>query len=283
MRVSQSLPILHASAYRFMRLRAPALARLQQACWEANKQGDVKGSVVLSKEGINLSVAGTAQAVRAYQAALETVSVLSGLTYRTSWSVTAPFTRFLVKIKPHLLPFCGRQGGIPVTTAHDNTHLAPALLYQWYTQGQSLQVLDVRNVYEYQLGHFHTAVHLGLDQFRDCGARVAALPASWDKGLPVITYCTAGIRCEQVVPWLLDQGFKQVYQLAGGIVAYFEQYGSQYYAGECFMFDKRIAIDGNRQETGTRQCFACRLPVIVSQQIAYAMHCPDCGASLLKS
>lgn len=281
MSASLSSPLLHVSAYRFMHLDQAVLGQLQHLCHGVGQRCGIKGSVILSQEGVNLSLAGTPDAVHHYQSHLETVPILSGLVYRKTWSVTAPFTRFLVKIKAHLLPFSGRADSLPVESTVRPTHLSPSVFYQWYAENQPMQILDARNTYEYKLGHFRSADHLGIETFRACGTALATL-AHWKKHTPVVTYCTGGIRCEQVVPWLVDQGFEHVYQLEGGIVAYFEQCGSRYYEGECFMFDKRIAIDGNRNETGTVQCYACRLPVTASQQADYAMHCPDCGASLLK-
>ena len=95
------------------------------------------------------------------------------------------------------------------------------------------------------------------------------------KNKTVVTYCTGGIRCEKAAALMSNLGFKDVYQLDGGILNYFEQCGGDFFDGECFVFDKRIAVDSALNETNTIQCYACRGPVTQEKQPAGI--CPYCG------
>ena len=91
----------------------------------------------------------------------------------------------------------------------------------------------------------------------------------------VVTFCTGGIRCEKAAEYMQQLGFKEVYQLEGGILNYFEQCGGDFYEGECFVFDKRVALDSNLKETTTVQCYDCRSPLPVPEQTTEG-HCPYC-------
>ena len=81
------------------------------------------------------------------------------------------------------------------------------------------------------------------------------------KDIPMVSFCTGGVRCEKAAPLLEREGFREVYQLDGGILKYFEECGGSHYEGECFVFDKRVGVDPALQETGSQLCFACQEPL----------------------
>ena len=95
---------------------------------------------------------------------------------------------------------------------------------------------------EVELGTFDNTLSLGLKSFSDFPGATPALPEAL-KDRPIVTFCTGGIRCEKAAPWLIRQGFRDVYQLDGGILNYFEQCGSAHFRGACFVFDERVALD----------------------------------------
>ena len=126
-------------------------------------------------------------------------------------------------------------------------------------------MLDARNIYEVRLGTFRGARTLGLDHFREFPAAANGLPANL-KFEPVVTFCTGGIRCEKAAPLLEMAGFTNLFQLDGGILNYFEECGGEHYEGDCFVFDKRVALDTTLRETGAAVCFICQTPLTISEQ-----------------
>jgi UPF0176 protein len=117
-------------------------------------------------------------------------------------------------------------------------------------------LLDVRSNYEHHLGKFKNAVTLDIENFRDFPAKVDELESLKDK--KVITYCTGGIKCEKASAFLLEKGFKNVYQLHGGIIKYGIEQGGEDFEGKCYVFDNRVAVDVNKVNPVTiSTCYVC--------------------------
>jgi RluA family pseudouridine synthase len=126
-------------------------------------------------------------------------------------------------------------------------------------------LLDTRNDYEVKLGTFENALPIGVDHFRNFPKAVAKLPAHL-KEQPIVMFCTGGIRCEKAGPYMESQGFKNIFQLEGGILKYFEECGGAHYNGECFVFDQRVGVDPDLHETESTQCFNCLTPLTEAEQ-----------------
>ncbi len=107
-------------------------------------------------------------------------------------------------------------------------------------------LLDTRNAFEVEAGTFHNALDMRLSSFGQFARAVDRLDPSL-KDKTVVTFCTGGIRCEKAAPVLIGKGFRHVYQLDGGILQYFEECGDAHFRGHCFVFDQRVALDGNLQ------------------------------------
>ncbi len=232
------------SAYQFTPFAdLPALRDRVRAAATA---GGLKGTVLLSAEGINLFVAGTPDALRTFIKFLRTIPGLEDLTPKESTSAAQPFGRMLVKIKKEIIAF-GVDGIDPAR--HPAPRLSARTLKQWLDEGRPITLLDTRNDYEIDRGTFRGAVRAGIRRFRDFPAAAQALPPEM-KLQPVVTFCTGGIRCEKAAPYLQRAGFQNVYQLDGGILKYFEECGGAHYEGECFVFDERAGVDPALRETG---------------------------------
>src|SRR5262249_778191 len=130
-------------------------------------------------------------------------------------------------------------------------------LKRWLDEGRPFTLLDTRNDFEVTLGTFHNAVPIGIQHFREFPAAVAKLPRN-SQQRPIVTFCTGGIRCEKAAPYLIQNGFEQVFQLDGGILKYFEECGNDHYQGECFVFDNRVGLTAELGESGHGLCFACQ-------------------------
>jgi len=236
--------ILNIAAYRFVCL--DGLPQLGDGILAQCKSLGLKGTVLIAGEGINLFLAGAAPKIESFLDALRADARFSAIEVKRSWSATQPFKRLLVKIKREIVSM--RRPEIDPLRA-PAPRLAPQELKRWLDQGRDIVLLDTRNQFEVDLGSFERTLALGLKSFSDFPRATAAL-AEELKNRPVVTFCTGGIRCEKAAPWLISQGFRQVYQLDGGILNYFEQCGSAHFRGECFVFDERVALDPALRATG---------------------------------
>lgn len=264
--------IINISAYKFVELAVDRLPMLREHLRQKTQSLGLKGTILLATEGINLFVAGTRMQQEAFRLLIEGYPEFSDLPYKESPSAAQPFTRMLVRIKKEIIPM-GLETIKP--QQHTAARLSAKQLQQWYQDGKDMVILDTRNDYEVGLGTFKDAVRLDLKKFRDFPAAVQRLPESY-KNKPVVTFCTGGIRCEKAAEYLSQQGYQDVYQLDGGILRYFEEAGGDFYEGECFVFDKRVAVDTQLRETATTQCYACRQPLTPAQLQAYRGECPHC-------
>lgn len=268
------MSIVNAAAYKFVTLGDLEGRRkeLRQLCHRL----DLRGTILLASEGINLFVAGERASVDQLMNHLQAGTAIGPLEVKESLSDHQPFTRMLVKIKHEIIAF-GVDGIEPAK--YTSRRVAPAELKQWLDEGRLVTLLDTRNDYEVDLGTFAGAVRLNLDHFRDFPQAAEQLPES-ARDQTVVTFCTGGIRCEKAGPMLEKLGFRDVYQLDGGILNYFEQVGGAHYRGDCFVFDQRVAVDAALRETDAAQCYACQ--AILSpedQQSPHYVHgesCPRC-------
>jgi UPF0176 protein len=242
---------LNIAAYRFV-----ALNDLPRHRAEFKARGEalrLKGTIVLAAEGINLFLAGAAANVEAFLETLRADARFASIEVKRSWSAGQPFARLLVKIKREIVSM--RRPEIhPCETAAPR--LAPRELKRWLDEGRALALLDTRNQFEVDLGTFENTLSLGLKSFSDFPRAAPALPEGL-KNQPIVTFCTGGIRCEKAAPWLISRGFREVYQLDGGILNYFEQCGGAHFRGECFVFDQRVTLDAGLRQTGTAPRHGC--------------------------
>lgn len=254
--------IVNLSAYRFTPFAAEELPALRAQLMASTRDLGLRGTVLLATEGINLFVAGPRDATDAFMVGLRALPGLADLEPKESFSDEQPFNRMLVKIKKEIIAF-GVEGIDPAR--RPAPRLDPRELKRWLDEGRPVTLLDTRNDYEVKLGTFQNAVVPVLDHFREFPDVVRALPVEL-KQRPVVTFCTGGIRCEKAAPFLVREGFSEVYQLEGGILKYFELCGGAHFEGECFVFDRRVGVDARLQETASVLCFACQTPLTVAEQ-----------------
>jgi RluA family pseudouridine synthase len=269
-----SASFTNISCYKFAPLSD--LKTLREQLLAQCKAWALKGTILLSTEGINFFVAGLRQNIDNLVAILRSVDGLADLTPKYSESGHQPFTRMLVRIKKEIIAF-GVEGISP--GRHTSPKLAPATLKQWLDEGRPLTLLDTRNAYEVKLGTFRGARSMAIDHFRDFPEAVRKLPPDMKK-TAVVMFCTGGIRCEKAGPFMEREGFEQIYQLDGGILKYFEECGAEHYEGECFVFDQRVGVDPSLRETESTQCYQCQTPLNAADQkdarFVEGVSCPYC-------
>ena len=235
---------LNIAAYRFVAIddAAALRTRLKARCIELR----LKGTILIAPEGVNLFLAGAAADVEDFLRTLRADARFAPIGVKRSWSDAQPFKRLLVKLKREIVPM-RRPDFDPLETPAPR--LAPQELRRWLDEGRDVVLLDTRNQFEVDLGSFEGTLSLGLKSFSEFPRATPALAhASRDRA--IVTFCTGGIRCEKAAPWLISQGFREVYQLDGGILNYFEQCGGAHYRGACFVFDERVALDPSLRQTG---------------------------------
>lgn len=238
--------VLNISAYRFVTLHdAQALRERLHA--HAQALG-LKGTVLLAEEGINLFLAGPAEAVRAWVAELHKDPRFAPIEPKESWSEDVPFKKLLVKVKGEIIRMnhpairpdaLGDDGRAPA--------VSPDTLKRWLTQGHDdegrpVVTLDTRNAFEVDYGTFENAIDWRIDKFSEFPEQVLAHKAEFN-GKTVVSFCTGGIRCEKAALVMSEAGIDHVYQLDGGILKYLELTDGQHWRGECFVFDGRESVD----------------------------------------
>lgn len=266
--------VKNIAAYCFARL--DGLKELRERLIAFCKERSLKGTILLAPEGINLFVAGEMNGVEELLWELRALPGLENLMPKYSESDEQPFSRMLVRLKKEIIAF-GVEGIDPAT--YTSPRLEAKQLKQWLDEGKPVILYDTRNDYEVKLGTFRNAIPAGIDHFRHFPEAVAKLPPEM-KDAPVVTFCTGGIRCEKAAPFMEQAGFREVYQLEGGILKYFEEVGGDHYDGECFVFDQRVGVDPALRETGSAVCFACQAPLTAEEQedtrYVANISCPHC-------
>lgn len=241
--IAETAPTVNLAAYKFATLSG--LDERREVLRELTRRLQLMGTILLSPEGINLFIAGPRQAIDEFIITIESDTEIGKLDIKESLTDYQPFNRMLVKLKKEIIAF-GVEGIDPAKRT--SPKLPAKELKQWLDEGKQVTLLDVRNDYEISLGTFEGAEPIGLKHFRHFPEAVDALPEE-RKEETIVMFCTGGIRCEKAGPYMEQAGFKNIFQLEGGILKYFEECGSEHYDGECFVFDQRVAVDGDLQET----------------------------------
>ncbi len=206
---------------------------------------DLRGTVLVAGEGINLFLAGGDAAIEAFLAPLRADPRFAGLRVKYSHSAQLPFARLKVKVKPEIISF-RRDDASPLVGRAPA--VAPSTLRRWLQQGgvdddgRRVVLLDTRNAQEIAHGTFAGALTLPITRFTELPEALA--PHREDlRDATVVSFCTGGIRCEKAALWMRADGMDNVLQLDGGILGYFEEVGGHGYDGGCFVFDERVALD----------------------------------------
>jgi UPF0176 protein len=278
--MQSSASFINIAAYKFVTFNDTVERRadFQAICRDL----DLKGTILLTPEGINLFLAGMRNNIDNFLDWLRKDVRFADIEVKESLSNEQPFNRMLVKLKkeiitmrhPLIQPELGRA---PVVKAAD--------LKRWLDQGHDdagkpVVMVDTRNAFEVDVGTFENTIDYRIHKFSEFPEVIARHKPELD-GKTVVTFCTGGIRCEKAAIHMQNIGYDSVYQLEGGILKYFEEVGGAHYQGDCFVFDHRTALNPELEATPTVQCFACRAVVTAREQISplYKMgvSCPHCA------
>ncbi len=282
----QDLPIVVCALYKFATLAD--FESLKPPLQRKMENLGVRGTLLLAKEGINGTVAGTRTAIDDLLDFLTKNEMFEGrlkdIKWKESFSKEIPFNRTKVKLKKEI-----------VTMGVDA--IDPNLIVGTYVKPEAWNdlisdpdviLVDTRNEYEVQIGTFKNALNPHTTSFRE-------FPEYTEKNLnpalhkKVAMFCTGGIRCEKSTAYLKEQGFDEVYHLEGGILKYLEEVPKEesMWEGECFVFDNRVTVDHDLKRGHYDQCHACRMPITEQdkQSNAYqpGVSCPHCISDLTET
>ncbi|MCB0346232.1 MAG: hypothetical protein KDD66_14030 [Bdellovibrionales bacterium] len=256
-----------AALYQFGELPADKLESWAHELEQFGRSRGVIGLLLLAVEGINGTVAGPNEALDAFVSQVFTTIPLAVPEIKFSKADRAPFPRLKVRVREEIVTF---RAELPAPDINDDSHLSPAEWQGLLESEENLVLLDTRNYYETELGMFEGALDPKIDSFTDLSDFLdrAAIP----KEQKVLMYCTGGIRCEKAALEMKRRGYEEVFQLQGGILNYLAHYPNGKFNGECFVFDHRVAVDGDLEPSRRYHlCPHCGDP---GDRIET---CPNCG------
>jgi UPF0176 protein len=205
---------------------------------QLSKLDGLRGLILIAGEGINGMVAGTREDVGLFRETLESRTKLAGMEYKDSFCAKNPFKRWKVELKDQVIQYLDK-----FRPKGEHNHLTPAEWHALLKSDQELTILDTRNHYETRVGTFKNAIDPAIEKFTEFTEYLdnCELP----KDQTTLIFCTGGIRCEKAILDMEERGFEKVYQLEGGILKYLEEFPEEEFEGECFVFDKRVALGQN--------------------------------------
>lgn len=275
--------------YSFTPLPDPEAIRLWQRTL-LEKWG-LRGRILISKDGINGTAGGEISAVKQYVKATREHPALNGLDVKWSEGSAEDFPRISVKVRPEIVSF-GAPGELVVTeegVQGGGKHITPEQVHDLVdarrSAGQDVVFFDGRNSFEAQIGRFKGAVVPQVETTHDFIRELDSGKYDELKDQPVVTYCTGGIRCEVLSALMVKRGFREVYQLQGGIVRYGEQFGDRgLWEGSLYVFDRRMHLEFTPESVTVGRCVGCEAPTNKFENCANAscrklrLFCPDCAA-----
>lgn len=256
------MSIVNIAGYHFVALEN--LPELKASLLSICLQNALRGTIILSEEGINIALAGESTGINHFKAHIANDEKWGNIQFNESLSEINPFKRMKIKIKTEVITMRRKEIKPEVNRAPT---IQPSKLKEWLDSDKNLTLLDTRNDYEIKFGTFDRALDLQIKHFCELPEDEINLP----KDRPIVMFCTGGIRCEKAALYLAKEGYEEVYQLEGGILKYFAEVGGAHYRGDCYVFDERIAVNPKLEETHLAQCEICQGPVEMSMK-----RCGDC-------
>ena len=260
------------SFYKFIDFSQEDILDLKKSLEKLTESLDMKGLILIGKEGINATISGEKSALSQMKSFLnERIGKEKPIYYKESLCDFLPFKRMKVKVREEIIKMKPMH---PDEIKKDSKYLSSKEWHQALKENKGL-FLDVRNWYETQIGTFEDAQLLNIETFADFMEAFKKL--NIDKDQPIYTFCTGGIRCEKANLEMQKMGYQQTYQLKGGILSYLQNYvgdKDSRWQGECFVFDHRVAVDKSMQPSKVYcLCPHCGQP---GKNI---LDCKQCGQS----
>lgn len=216
------------------------------------------GRIIVAEEGLNGTVSGSPEACKVYMDTIHADPRFAKTDFKIDYVDEPSFIKMHCRYKPEIVHSGLRDPKAIDPNRETGKHLEP-IDFMKMKDDEDVIVLDVRSNYEHQVGRFKNAITLDIENFREFPEKINELAQYKDK--KILTYCTGGIKCEKASALLLKEGFKDVYQLHGGIIKYGKEAGGKDFDGKCYVFDNRLTVDVNEVN-----------PVVIST-------CLNCGTT----
>lgn len=249
----------------------------------------LKGRILISGKGLNGTLGGEIQALKDYRKAMNQHSLFGDIAYKWSDGSADDFPKLSVKVRSETVslgwePKVNRKGVVG-----GGKHLKPEQLHELVKKrGKDLVFFDGRNQYETKIGKFKNAVVPNVNTFKEYLKELDKPKYKPLKDKPIVTYCTGGIRCETLSALMKEKGFKEVYQIDGGIVKYGEKYGDDgLWEGKLFVFDKRMKLAFTNKSKDIARCENCHKKTshqVNSTNVRRRLHvlCEACAPLMVK-
>ena len=229
---------------------------------------EIKGTILIAKEGINGTIAGEKNEITLALEKIWNLNFLTNLDPKYSFAYKNPFFRMKIRQKKEIVTI-----GLPEISPNKivGNYIKPE---NWndLISNKNLLLIDTRNSYEVSIGSFENALNPNIKSFREFPDWVTKNLINKDpevKNKKVAMFCTGGIRCEKSTSYLKSIGFEEVYHLEGGILKYLEKVPKKVskWKGSCFVFDYRVSVDHNLELGHYEMCFACRMPISTTDKM----------------
>ena len=238
----------------------------------------IKGSILVSKEGLNGTITVTQKKEKNTINYLISLGVLNENIKTSNYSGQEIFKEFKIKLKNEIVT---SDFGLKISEIKQSKFIQPN---DWdkFTNKKDVKIIDTRNNYEYKIGHFKNAINPKIDTFKEFNEYIKKNKDQF-QNKKVAIYCTGGIRCEKAGPLMERYGI-DTYQLKGGILKYFEQTNSKLWNGECFVFDYRVSLNKELSKGISKLCYGCNTPLTIketkSPKYEKGFTCPVCFDNL---
>lgn len=235
--------------YKFAPVTDPQMAMRWQR--ELCTRLNLKGRIIVSQHGINGTLGGELEDVKAYVREMNLTKEFKGIEYKWSDGTRDDFPKLSIKVRKELVTLDPEEN---FDVFDKGTPLRPEAWHKYMAEHPDVPILDARNNYESEIGAFRGAIKPKIKTFKEIKKTLEELP----KDKPVMTYCTGDIRCEYLSAYMKHKGFKEVYHLDGGIVKYGEAYGDDgFWDGKCYVFDKRMKVAFSDTSKDIATCVHC--------------------------
>ncbi len=248
--------IIIYSFYRFKQITDLKSKKIKLS--KCNEKDSIFGTILISNEGINGTISGERKELDNLIKKIKEILKIRKLSLKISKNNFIPFNRFKIKIKKEIVTI-GNSRVKPEN--HTGKYISPKDWDQT-VNNKNFLIIDTRNDYEIKIGSFKNAINPKTKSFREFPSFIQK--SKIDKNQQIAMFCTGGIRCEKASSYLLMNGYKNIYQLDGGILNYLEfkkNKKNTSWEGECFVFDSRVALDEKLNTGKYTQCYGCRTPL----------------------
>jgi UPF0176 protein len=257
--------------YKFTPLADPESVRL----WQRTlcEKLDLRGRILIAKHGINGTVGGELDDLKAYAKTTKEYLPFKEITFKWSNGCREDFPKLSVKVRDEIVSFgAGKELQVDESgVVGGGAHLTPEEVHKLIAEkGGDVVFFDGRNAHEAAIGKFKQAVVPDTQTSKDFLRELDSDKFDSIKNKPVVTYCTGGVRCEVLSALMKNRGFKEVYQIDGGIQKYGEAYGDNgLWEGALYVFDNRMAVKISDQAKDIGQCIHCHTPTSNYENCAY--------------